>query len=581
MPLRACTGRVDSTPGHSNSCYDAAVTAGGLPPPIAEGSLATRPFAHVLLYVHQQQLSGTLVVWPEQTANAPRGQDRILIGKGRPVAGRLLDAATTLERGMLPLFIRRNAPYAFYAANLVGAGEGVLTGDVDPVTLITASLRGAAREDAVDAVVARFGDQKLRLTPRVALERYGFDPKELGFIELIRAAPDTADVLCSTWGDEQRARRLIYLLAITKSIEAWTGEKKRTTGGVAVRQLEQQRSGHTPAAGIPREAVARAAKRPQDEFAEVPPERPSVSPRPSSPPRKEQKKKRLLAPEPPPPPPPGLSLEHEGLWYEIAERAAKIESMNYFDMLGVGKDASPGVVRDAYFALAKKWHPDRLPAELSPLRPWVDTIFFYATQARDTLSDEDRAAEYFRAVQSGGGTPEADRKLNAIVTAAMAVQKVEVLVRRREWLEAMSLLREAVELNPDEADAHAMLGWVIFQTGLAANAVDWEAVHEALDRALALNERSARAHLFKATVLKRQGKDQLALSHYREVLEVEPKNIEAAREVRLAEMRNPGRRSSKRPPSGHPSNRPSNRPSKRPSKPPDSLLGKLFGQKKK
>ena len=549
------------------------MTEGGLPAPITEGTLAARPFAHVLLHVHQKELSGTLVVWPEQTGDPKPGQDRILIARGIPIAGRFLHPASTLERGMLPLFTRVNAPFAFYAANLVGSGEGVSTGEVDPIALITASLRGAAREDAVEAVITRFGEQRLRLTPRVALDRYGFDEKEKAFLDLVRAAPDTAQMLCATWGDARQARRILYLLAITKSIEAWTGEKKKSTGGgLATQRLARSTPAAMPRADAARDVIA-ARPKPADDFAEVEPERPvSIAPGVSSKPparssgRSTPPPKRHGGPEPPPPVPSALSREHAKLWEEIALRAKRIDSMNYFEMLGVKRDCGANDVRDAYFALAKKWHPDRLPTELSELRPWVDLIFHHATQARDTLSDDRQRAEYLRSVQAGGGTPESDRKLEAIVNAAMAVQKVEVLVRRREWGESLSLLREAVELNPEDADAHAMQGWVLLQMGLAKNEVDFAAVHSALDRALALNERSARAHLYKATVLKRQGKEQLALQHFRKVAELDPKNIDAQREVRLAEMRGqvaPRRRSSKPPPK------------------PEGLLGKLFGSGKK
>ena len=557
----------------------------GVPAPVAEGSLANRPFAHLLLYVHQQELSGPLVVWPEQSGTV-KGQDRILVNRGKPVAARFVAPASALDRGMLPLFTRVDAPYAFYEANLVGSGAGVVTGDVDPIALVTASLRGSAREDAIDSVLAAFGESRLRLTPRVPLVRYAFDAHETAFIDLLRAAPDTVKMLCATWGDERQGRRLIYLFAITKSIEPWTGEKKRSSGGVSVRRLADKRpsqsTGGTPAAGVTRPAQPKPApgvkpSAPDDDFGEVPPERgPSMQPPAASTPpqrkassRPPAEKRRSNQPEPPPLAPADLSPEHRRLWDDIRLRAERLESLNYFEMLSVGRDASSNDVRDAYFALAKKWHPDRLPEPLLPLKPWVDSIFYYATQARDTLSDEVTRAEYLRAVQAGGGTPEADRKLNAIVTAAMAVQKAEVLVRRRELNEALSILREALELNPDDADAHAMQGWIVFQMGTQTGNFPWEQLHRSFDRAIELNERSSRAHLYKATALKRQGKDLTALVHFRKVAELDPKNIEAAREVRLAEMRGGGK--------------PGGRASKRPPKPPGDggLFGKLFGAKKK
>lgn len=565
----------------------------GLPAPTAEGSLANRPFAHLLLYVHQRGLSGTLAVWPEQRPGAelPAGQDRILLQGGTIVAARLLSPASALDRSLLPLFGRVNAPYAFYEADLVGSGDGVLVAEIDPIGLVTASLRGSAREDAVEGVLSRFGDGPVRLTPRVPLDRYGFDDKEKGFVELLRASPDSVRGLCAAWSDERMARRILYLLAITKGIEPWSGQRAGTSAadagaGEVEAHANERSQGAPPPSEAPQRTVTspvtsqpprRSGSEDDDWFAEVPPEtagppaatvaRPSSIPpasvrprsmRPTSiapnaggssapPPRRKRHQ-----PEPPPDPPAGLAPQHAQLWKEIGERARSLEQMNYYDMLGVARDASASTIRDAYFALAKKWHPDRLPRELEPLRPWVDSIFHHATQARDTLSDEQQRSQYLKTVQSGGGTPEADRELNAIVTAAMAVQKVEVLVRKREWVESLHILREALELNPEDSDAHAMEGWVLMQ--MAGAQAPWDSVHAALDRALQLNQRSAKAHFFKAMALKRQNKHQSALSHFRTCAELDPKNIEAAREVRLAEMRK-----------GKPT--------------PDGLLSKLFKKK--
>src|SRR5688500_4891905 len=110
-----------------------------LPTPTAEGDLARTPVAHALLYCHQRRLTGTLVVWPERPEETP-GQDRVRLERGVPVAARLLTRATALDRGLLPLFARRAGPYAFYAdLDLVGEGESVRSGRVDPLVLIAAS----------------------------------------------------------------------------------------------------------------------------------------------------------------------------------------------------------------------------------------------------------------------------------------------------------------------------------------------------------------------------------------------------------------------------------------------------------
>src|SRR5690606_20246372 len=90
-----------------------------------------------------------------------------------------------------------------------------------------------------------------------------------------------------------------------------------------------------------------------------------------------------------------------------------------------------------------------------------------------------------------------------------------------------------------------------------------------IDRALALNERHDKAHYYKGMVLQRAGRAAEAAECFRRAAELNPKNIEAARMVRLAQMR--GSEPSPPPAAEESGSRGKN----------DSLFGKLFGGKKK
>ena len=99
------------------------------PKPIAQGRLSKTPFAHLLLHIHSKALSGTLALWPDNNSEeASFEQDRILFADGIPIAGRLMQKVSALDRGLLSLFTRQNAPYAFYPVDLIGKGSKVLRG---------------------------------------------------------------------------------------------------------------------------------------------------------------------------------------------------------------------------------------------------------------------------------------------------------------------------------------------------------------------------------------------------------------------------------------------------------------------
>jgi tetratricopeptide (TPR) repeat protein len=62
-------------------------------------------------------------------------------------------------------------------------------------------------------------------------------------------------------------------------------------------------------------------------------------------------------------------------------------------------------------------------------------------------------------------------------------------------------------------------------------------IMEGLDRALELHAEHERAHECKAKMLQRLGRPGEALRHFKQVAAINPNNVEAAREVRIATMR--------------------------------------------
>ena len=96
--------------------------------------------------------------------------------------------------------------------------------------LIAAALRGGARREIVNGVLARFGESRLRVKRGVDLNRFGFIPKERAFLDMLRAEPQTVHYLIDHSGNEKVARRTLYLLTITQSLEVFEGSLRPPTG---------------------------------------------------------------------------------------------------------------------------------------------------------------------------------------------------------------------------------------------------------------------------------------------------------------------------------------------------------------
>lgn len=516
-----------------------------LPDPIAEGSLASRPFAHLLLFIQQRGLNGTLVLWQEEGAKqTKRGQDRLRFERGRAVAARFVYPGSTFERSMLQLFTRVHAPYAFYDRDLVGTGAAVLTSAIEPAAMIAASLRGAAREDAIDAVLRRLGQTFIRIQSDANLTALGLNAREKNFVDLIRADATTADRLVQISGDERSARRLLYLLTITRCIESFKrdeeseGEEHGDSKFGPV-SIPHGTSEAPPFASIP--PASGAATRPRTPVA---PARTSTRPGASSrPPRarrdsKRPPSKRPAAPDQAPPVPSDLSPELAARWKEVATFANKLDKMTYFEMLDIKQTVKGADISTAYLSKVKTWHPDRLPKELAALRPSADRIFHHLTKAKEILSDKEERNTYLRNVAEGGGTPESERQVSAIIESAMAVQRAEVMLKQSDWQSALDLARDAQELSPDNGESLAIEAWARFQ--LQRCEAPYGEILTLLERAATLNKNSQKAHYYRGVVLQRTGDDAKAIAEFQKVIAINPRHTEAMRQVRVANMRGGG-----------------------------------------
>ena len=524
-----------------------------VPKPIAEGALSATPFGHVLLSIQNKGLSGTLAVWPDEEQP---GQDRILFRSGTPAAGRFMEPAASLERGMLSIFHRRRGPYAFYEADLVGDAAGTLRGPVDIFQLIATSLRGEVPKDAVTRVIRKLGLARQRIRNGAPLARFGLQSNEMAFVELMRAEPASAQTLIEEFGDPKVARRMLYLLAITSSLEVFqpiSQQKLRaaSSSSPAARRPSSSAPTHT------RHASSQSMTPSGGQRSTTPTRQGAQGVRTDSvlptslsnlPPPKKVSGEIVAPRELPPEPPLELSDEHLDRWQEVMRVIGMLDRQNYFEMLGVKESADVNAVRSKYMKLAKKWHPDRLPQELSELRPWVEEIFHLYTVARDTLTNAQSRAEYQKTVMQGGGTPEADRKLNVMVEAAINFQKVDILVKRRRYDEAMKICDEAMAVVRKEPDYPAMKAWILLQQHGIEDEQVADEIRNLLKRTFQLNTEHVHGHFVRAHFLKRMGNHDKALKHFKKVAKLDPKNLEAVREVRVGAMRQARGRSSAPPP---------------------------------
>jgi DnaJ-class molecular chaperone len=92
----------------------------------------------------------------------------------------------------------------------------------------------------------------------------------------------------------------------------------------------------------------------------------------------------------------------------VEERAAGLDSLDYFEVLGLSREASPAEVKAAYYRESRAYHPDRFAAlDLPELRTHIGRIYRRVNEAYTVLRDDDRRRRYLADVTG----PDRARKL--------------------------------------------------------------------------------------------------------------------------------------------------------------------------
>jgi hypothetical protein len=87
----------------------------------------------------------------------------------------------------------------------------------------------------------------------------------------------------------------------------------------------------------------------------------------------------------------------ETLRAAVEASITRATSKSYFERLGLGRDAKRDEVKKAFYAIAKRFHPDRFNGpEYTDLLPKVRDFFAAVNEAYETLGNDKKRAEYLK-----------------------------------------------------------------------------------------------------------------------------------------------------------------------------------------
>ncbi len=194
-----------------------------------------------------------------------------------------------------------------------------------------------------------------------------------------------------------------------------------------------------------------------------------------------------------------LEIDNE-IMEKIEEMNNNYKTLGYYGILGITERASEEEIREAYYKVAKEFHPDRyfsLPSD--DIKEKINTIFSFATEAYETLSNEAKKREYDGSLSVKSEKPASKAEMakarfnqgrtllmmrnysDAVTLFAQAVYFDNstasyhyyhglTLSKLNRFKEAAKAINEAVKLNPLKADYVAELGHVFLMLGFKARA---------------------------------------------------------------------------------------------------------------
>jgi DnaJ-domain-containing protein 1 len=223
---------------------------------------------------------------------------------------------------------------------------------------------------------------------------------------------------------------------------------------------------------------------------------------------------------------------------EVLGRLTATSGQSFFEILGVSPAATPAEVKEVYFELAKKYHPDRIPGSTNAdERKIAESYFARVSEAHATLSNAGMRKEYESKVSLKASGVE-EEQVTTIIQSELEFQKGQILIRKGDFTAALQHLSQAVSLYDKEPEYYAYLGWAVYRE--AKKKVNPAGVRKGKDfilKAVKERESMAEAYYFLGMIEKADGDTAKAKQYFEKTIEKAPRHNEANSELRALNRR--------------------------------------------
>ncbi|HEX9186395.1 MAG TPA: DnaJ domain-containing protein, partial [Vicinamibacteria bacterium] len=253
-----------------------------------------------------------------------------------------------------------------------------------------------------------------------------------------------------------------------------------------------------------------------------------------------------LPPEPEPAPPEPVDEKAAERRREILEAWEGLKARNHFEVLGLSRSAGEAEVKEAYFRLAKRFHPDvHHGASLGDLREKLEAVFIRLGESYDVLKDARKRADYEEGLgrrpffetaaspaaslaASPAAPPPPDARVDPEQEARHgeeSIRKAAKLVELEKYWEAIQLLEPALGAVKGKV---RLRGQLLLARCKVKNPKWVKEAEEILLAATRESPQAADAWAMLASIYAERGLKARAVATWRKVLELKPDHEEAA-----------------------------------------------------
>ena len=261
------------------------------------------------------------------------------------------------------------------------------------------------------------------------------------------------------------------------------------------------------------------------------------------------------APPPPPPsddgPPPGpgpvidaaewarLPTKEKDRIRGLRTMLATFEHQNYFEYFELSHEASPALIKKAYFKMARRFHPDALVDEGEVYRTMAESVFASISEAYEVIGEDESRDKYTRK-HIHGEKDENDlamERVQELLKAEGSYRAGIRLLNQGKLGKAVEEFEAAVAADPEEAEYRGYLGFALFRANQHADYEKALGGEELLMESIAAKPQVAGLpHLMGKIAMQRKDWSS-ARKWLRKSLKIKADNPEALREYkRVDEM---------------------------------------------